>query len=983
MTMVSPSPPPPSPSQIPDMHVSSKVSSNLNINGFQNSSTGITNPSLKPRGNKILSQKVARALQVKTDTPAMTAALKAISNLTSSPVVNSSHEKNVADDKKQRNCDNKVIDARSVRAAIEQDALQQAILFQSELNNLLETVTHLKKSVMDIRIAASQVNNAIEASAVCTPLDLDFDKNIDMASESNGIENNKNNYNHSNDTFLENSDDYHNNEKSDFKEDNEYPNLSITNNDNSGLKKEQNLAFIIADAFRARNEAAYRAKTVETFLEKFDLSESDNYLLDHYSFNDIDPMNPNMSKTTKNQMKNQLSREANISGTDKSENYELTGEAFIQALKRVRSIREQLKSTFDTETYIHNHHETNMDEETNISYLNKGPFHANYDSRLGATSALRMMETLATKQERAYERLYDWLQSFLHLNDTSNEHIPTSSSALTLQGRRKDSLKRQQSSNIENGEDDDLMDECFSHPFVKSSLVMLKYVPAYYNHILELISIQRRSEVTRRFLLALTSGYNGITPIEMKAHDPVNYIGDMLAFIFRSFSVELELSRGLFSLSSSMLSEDDDDSNYSYEEKNKKHEENDHLYEKHGDDSGINSESTMTPSLLLSHAMSGVTRPLKSRISQVITSLARRADDGDKFEDNNVEIHQFRLRPGENNDDSRDLDTDLDEEAVSFRNRISALFSICGLFLFYHGALQKSKAKIWESVDNKSSSESAYKKNNLDLPLIEAIQNCLEEASTAYAASIRVYAAMLSSFAALTSKESESSLTNTLIAQISDVYVNSPGFADKLVLESDVYSKINRTLSLEFLCDTLLDAAILSCYSLDDAQSLKNAVSIAKKSGLSITCVEKWEKLLIDIESKLIEELIQIETDDYLDECGLGSVWKAFQRVEKMLDSDDDDVMKTTQFSTQPDLNPEILESAIKTFYSSLYKPPLPSFNSIKDLEGRNAARSKTSSNIATIYRRFYDGIKSEKGGYKDLSFLCHHPDKVQILLSS
>jgi len=49
----------------------------------------------------------------------------------------------------------------------------------------------------------------------------------------------------------------------------------------------------------------------------------------------------------------------------------------------------------------------------------------------------------------------------------------------------------------------------------------LRHVPAFYLHTLELIASSRRAEETRRFLLALTSGYAGMQTIEMKAHDPV------------------------------------------------------------------------------------------------------------------------------------------------------------------------------------------------------------------------------------------------------------------------------------------------------------------------------------------------------------------------------------------------------------------------------------------------------------------------------
>ena len=90
----------------------------------------------------------------------------------------------------------------------------------------------------------------------------------------------------------------------------------------------------------------------------------------------------------------------------------------------------------------------------------------------------------------------------------------------------------------------------------------------------------------------------------------------------------------------------------------------------------------------------------------------------------------------------------------------------------------------------------------------------------------------------------------------------------------------------------------------------------------------------------------------------------------------------TRLFGTQPDLSQETLQVAMKDFYESLYAPPLPSFDGMKDAIARKNARVKTAANVAHVYRRIYEGVKSERGGYEDLSFLGHHPDQVKTLLS-
>lgn len=349
-------------------------------------------------GADILSSKVTRALEVRTDTAAMKAALEALSQL---PTEN----------------EHQVIDSRSVRVAIEQDALHQALLMQDELKRLVSVVSELRKGVTDTAAIANRVSDAIDASVV-TPSSSSVPTNTEGESK---------------------------------QEEELVGSLSNTAkpvlSPEEALELEQQLATRLSDAFRERDEAAKRAHAVNEFLNKFDLSEQDSRLLDHYAFEDMEK-----------------------DGSSKS------GMAFLDALERVRRIRTELGKTFGTTTGMGglSYSETQQHEGSSSDA-----------QRLGATSAIRMMESLASKQERAYERLYHWLQKHLHLNVS---HVPS-----------------QQQQPV----DQDSIDESLSHPFVRRSLFVLRNVPAFYAHTLELIATSRRSEETRRFLLALTSGYDG------------------------------------------------------------------------------------------------------------------------------------------------------------------------------------------------------------------------------------------------------------------------------------------------------------------------------------------------------------------------------------------------------------------------------------------------------------------------------------------
>lgn len=280
----------------------------------------------------MLTEKVNRALQVRTDTPAMKAALDALAALSVSDTM----------------------DARSVRVAIEQDALQQARVLQTELKRMVLTVSNLREEISNVSMIAQSVQDILS------------DGNSHYKVDQDGSD-------------------------------------------------EATVAAKLADAFHQRRLARKRLEAVASFLERFDLSAADARLLDDYNFEDY-------------------------------HSSQVNGIAFLSALDRVRHIRSELSESLDTTS----------------------------------SSALRMMENLAQKQERAYERLYSWFQII--------------------------------ASSAEDNED------VWQQDFVKRAFYTLRHVPAFYEHALELLAQSRRSFVTKRFLLALTAGP---TPMEMKAHDPV------------------------------------------------------------------------------------------------------------------------------------------------------------------------------------------------------------------------------------------------------------------------------------------------------------------------------------------------------------------------------------------------------------------------------------------------------------------------------
>uniref|UniRef100_A0A673T1C4 Conserved oligomeric Golgi complex subunit 6 n=1 Tax=Suricata suricatta TaxID=37032 RepID=A0A673T1C4_SURSU len=119
------------------------------------------------------------------------------------------------------------------------------------------------------------------------------------------------------------------------------------------------------------------------------------------------------------------------------------------------------------------------------------------------TAGLEIMEQMALLQETAYERLYRWAQS----------------ECRTL-----------------------TQESCDVSPALTQAMEALQERPVLYKYTLDEFGTARRSTVVRGFIDALTRGGPGGTPrpIEMHSHDPLRYVGDMLAWLHQATASEKE-----------------------------------------------------------------------------------------------------------------------------------------------------------------------------------------------------------------------------------------------------------------------------------------------------------------------------------------------------------------------------------------------------------------------------------------------------------
>eukprot|EP00850_Spirogloea_muscicola_P013636 SM000093S24447 [mRNA] locus=s93:387657:397202:+ [translate_table: standard] len=124
-------------------------------------------------------------------------------------------------------------------------------------------------------------------------------------------------------------------------------------------------------------------------------------------------------------------------------------------------------------------------------------------------AGLELMDVMAVYQEGAYERL--WVQA--------------------------------ECRNLGNSDTPDVSD------LLKTAAGSLKERPVLFKYCAEEVANTRHNALFRRFIGALTRGGPGgmPRPIEVHAHDPLRYIGDMLAWLHQALASEKELAAALFS----------------------------------------------------------------------------------------------------------------------------------------------------------------------------------------------------------------------------------------------------------------------------------------------------------------------------------------------------------------------------------------------------------------------------------------------------
>lgn len=878
-------------------------------------------------GGTVLSERVARALQLRTDAPALRAALDALGQMAAkeeedAEAASSSLASLPRADGGGRAGGGGMGGLRDggVRAAIERDALAQAEGLRDRVNEVLRQVRDLRADLGRAADCARSVRDAAHRSAT----------GAGFGGGSVGPPQN-------------------------------VPNASATpDHDSSGGNSgdaEAVLAAQLARAFDARDKARRRHRAVRDFLEAYDLTPHESELLDRYRFDDattalLDLLHQHSGGGAGG------SAGGSAPGGGPHPDLHSGGLAqgwdFLRALDRAARVRRALASGGGKGGGLRKRQAPHP--------------------HVPGAAALRLLDALGTRQEKAHERLYRWLQWCLAggerpdgedrtLPDNGEEDDPDAPDplelALTLGGDGRGGVEV-------DGDDGNAGIAREPDRFVPAALSALRRVPAFRAHLLEAVAARRRRRVTRHFLVGLARG-----PPALRSHDPAAHAAELLAAAWRALCGEAELARGILLLSddtggSKRAEEPDGDPSDAAPDDERTPPDD-------GNDDGLTG-APLTALDLVAAACGGLARPLKGRVSQVVASLARQArprgalagTEGDGDHDD-----------ASDDDDDDGLLLDLEDEGAVQRHRIAHLYEICGLLLFYAGAVDKELRKLAQQQLQQTAGGGGDDGlvDAARQPLLATLQECLLEAARGYEATTRAYAARLEALAAVAG-EPPAALVRALLEPLGNVRRTSPGFSSGVPGPAD--DDCRRALSLEWAASALVDAALAARPTLDDVVVLKQAVAATKKAGLDVVAAERLDEALDAREASLIEQVVESESAAVLERCGLGSLVADLRRWQDASDT-------AGPLASFPGLSTEELEAGLRDFYASLYAPPLPSLEgTIRDPLLRKTARARIAVRVCDSYRDLYRAATAPGAGYSDASsFLGHTPEQVRTLFSA
>jgi len=500
-------------------------------------------------------------------------------------------------------------------------------------------------------------------------------------------------------------------------------------------------------------------------------------------------------------------------------------------------------------------------------------------------AGLELMDMMAVYQEGAYERLCRWVQAECRkLGDTDNPEVSE---------------------------------------LLRTAVRCLKERPVLFKYCAEEVGNLRHNALFRRFISALTRGGPGgmPRPIEVHAHDPLRYVGDMLGWLHQALASERELVHALFDIDSA-----DHQSNAKNTSEN--------IALKAG-------ESDFT--FVLDRIFEGVCRPFKVRVEQVLQSQPSL-------------IISYKLT------------NTLEFYSYTISDLLGRDTALCNTIGMVKDAAQKTFFDILKTRGEKllrypppvavdlSPPPAVREGVSLTLEIIENYNSMMVSASGEKPAFDPVLSALLDPIIKMCEQAAEAhkskksgqlprrSRTSSDSSQLTSV--------DALLSSSPSPPQNNETPSKIFL---------INCLCAIQQPLLRHDVASQYVTNIG---------LMIENHINL---LVQNEVDTLLHKCGLSDKMQIFRSSTSEL-----------PLSERQDTSPAMLSECLKAFFGLVLgsEGSLPEFEQIQVPKLRSEACVRVAKTLAEAYEVIYQAVTDQQNGYPDPKSLARHPpDQIRTIL--
>ncbi|KAH0645581.1 hypothetical protein KY290_034361 [Solanum tuberosum] len=515
-------------------------------------------------------------------------------------------------------------------------------------------------------------------------------------------------------------------------------------------------------------------------------------------------------------------------------------------------------------------------------------------------AGLELMDMMAMYQEGAYERLCRWVQTECRrFGDVDNPEV---------------------------GE------------LLRTAVRCLKERPVLFKYCAEEVANMRHNALFRRFISALTRGGPGglPRPIEVHAHDPLRYVGDMLGWLHQALASERELVLALL---------DPDASDTRPTSQN---------YSKRVDSESEKTESDLT--FVLDRIFEGVCRPFKVRVEQVLHSQP------------NLII-------------SYKLSNTLEFYFYTISDLLGIETSLCNTLLVLKEAAQKTFFDILKGRGEKL----------LRYPPLVAVDlsppPALREGVSLLLEIIQTHDSMM--FSASGKKPDFDPVISALLDPIIQMCEQAAeAHKSKGSMHSSRRNRItsdpsqHRRSSVDALLDGSNSAPLPQTSETPAKIFLINCLCAIQQPLLGHEVASGYVKKLGVMIDNHINALVEKEVEAILRRCGLLTKMSHFRKSLEINESSNS--IARTPLAEQEDTSPVSVAESLKALFGLILgsETAIPEFEQMQVPRLRSETSVQVARSLAEAYELIYRAIMDPENGYTDPKSLARHPpDQIRTIL--